>query len=248
MSAGPAPVKERNEFWMSTFTDGVGADRVYEMAEHATPVPRSHPLLRDRARLEKIKNNMHVQIQLVLHRRRIADDVGLVLPGGESVQDVLQDALLALLRTDPANVRKSWEALSTAIARNKAKDALSKATSGRRKRGAEPGAPDDVTLVALDEDVDAVDTYGGNDPETAFVVAEQLRVLLRLARETLSERESLIFHAGFSKAKTDKELGERLGISGQAAGQQRRRILKNLYEIARRDPSFPTLNVSDEGS
>ncbi|MBM7789179.1 RNA polymerase sigma factor [Tenggerimyces flavus] len=233
---------------MSSFTDGVGADKVYEMAEPATPVPRSHPLLRDRARLEKIKNNMHVQIQLVLHRRRVSDDVALLLPGGGSVTDVLQDALVALLRTDPANVRTTWEALGTAIARNKAKDALSKATRGRRKRGAEPGAPDEVTLVALDEDVDAVDTSLGSDPETAFVAAEQLRVLLRLARATLTERESQIFHAGFYRTKTDKELGEQLGISGQAAGQQRRRILKNLYEVARRDKSFPTLNVSDEGS
>ncbi len=219
------------------------------MAEHATPAPSSHPLLQDRARLEKIKNNMHVQIQLVLHRRRIRDDVEPVLPGGASVDDVLQDALIALLRTDPANVRESWEALSREIARNKAKDALSKATSGRRKRGAEPDTPDDVTLVTFDDDFDTVGTDLGNDPETAFVVAEQHRVLLRLARETLTERERLIFHTGYYKTKTDKELGEQLGgISSQAVGQQRRRILKSLYEAARPDPSFPTLNVSDEGS
>ena len=219
------------------------------MAEHATPVPSSHPLLRDRARLEEIKNNMHIQIQLVLHRRRIRDDVELALSGGASADDVLQDAVIALLLTDPANLRKSWEALSVEIARNKAKDALSKATSGRRKRGAEPGTPDDYAVVSFDDDFDTVDTYLGNDPETAFVVAEQHRVLLRLAREILTERERLIFHTGYYKTKTDKELGVQLGgISGQAVGQQRRRILRSLYEAARRDPSFPTLNVSDEGS
>ncbi len=220
-----------------------------EMAEYATPAPSSHPLLEDHARLEKIKNNMHVQIQMVLHGRRIRDDVELALTGGASVDDVLQDALIALLRKDPAKVRKSWEALSYEIARNKAKDALSKATSGRRNRAAEPGTPDDVTLVAFDDDFDTVDTDFGNDPETAFVVAEQHRVLLRLARETLTERQRLIFHTGYYKTKTDEELGEQLGgITSQGVGQQRRRILKNLYEAARRDPSFPTLNVSDEGS
>ncbi len=220
-----------------------------EMAEYATPAPSSHPLLEHRARLERIKNNMHVQIQLVLHGRRISDDVELALPGGASVDDVLQEALIALLRKDPAKVRKSWEALSYEIARNKAKDALSKATSGRRSRAAEPGTPDDVTLLACNDDFDTVDTDLGHDPETAFVVAEQHRVLLRLARETLTERQRLIFHTGYYKTKTDEELGEQLGgITSQGVGQQRRRILKNLYEAARRDPSFPTLDVSDEGS
>ena len=219
-----------------------------EMAEHATPESSSHPLLADRGRLERIKNNMHIQIQLVLHGRRINDDVELALPGGASADDVLQDALIALLRTDPAKVRKTWEALSYEIARNKAKDALSKATSGRRNRAAEPGTPDDVTVLPFNDDFDTVDNDLGQNPETAFVVAEQHRVLLRLAREMLTERERLIFHTGYYKTMTDKELGEQLGgITSQAVGQQRRRILRNLYESARRDPSFPTLNVSDEG-
>jgi len=134
------------------------------MAEHATPAPNSHPLLEDRDRLERIKNNMHVQIQLVLHGRRISDDVELALSGGASVDDVLQDALIGLVRTDPAKVRNSWEALSCQIARNKAKDALSKATSGRRSRAAEPGTPDDVTLVPLDERLDEADNNPANDP------------------------------------------------------------------------------------
>jgi RNA polymerase sigma factor (sigma-70 family) len=221
---------------------------VGEMADHAIPASSSHPLLEDRGRLERIKNNMHVQIQLVLHGRRISDDVELALARGTSVDDVLQEALIALLRKDPAKVRKSWEALSYEIARNKAKDALSKATSGRRNRAAEPGTPDDVTILAFNDDFDTVDTDLGQNPEAAFVVAEQHRVLLRLAREMLTERERLIFHTGYYKTMTDKELGEQLGgITSQAVGQQRRRILKNLYETARRDPSFPTLNVSDEG-
>lgn len=130
LSAGSATVKARWNFCVGTFTADVGGDRVGEMADHAIPATSSHPLLADRARLEKIKNNMHVQIQQVLHGRRISDDVELALAGGASVDDVLQDALIALLRTDPSKVRKSWEALSYEISRNKAKDALSKATSG----------------------------------------------------------------------------------------------------------------------
>jgi RNA polymerase sigma factor (sigma-70 family) len=192
---------------------------------------------------------MHIQIQLVLHGRPARSDVELALTGGASVDDVLQEALIALLRTDAANVRKTWEALSCEIARNKAKDALSTATRGRRNRSAEPGTRDVIGLVAFDDDFDAVDVDLANDPDSAFVVAQQHRVLLRLARETLTERERLIFHTGYDKTETDKELGEHLGgITRQAVGQQRRRILKSLYEAARRDPSFPTLNGSDERS
>ena len=103
--------------------------------------------------------------------------------------------------------------------------------------------------MAFDDAFDTRDTDFRNDPDAAFVVAEQHRVLLRLARETLNEREQSIFHSGYYKTTTDEEMGKLLGgITGQAVGQQRRRILRNLYETARRDPSFPTLNVSDEGS
>lgn len=217
------------------------------MAEHATPVPSSHPLLVDRVRLEKIKRNMHVQIQLVLHGRRTSDDVERALPGGASVDDVLQEALLALLRTAPHMVRASWEALSVQIARNKAKDALTDSTRGRRSPDAEPGSPDDVSVVSLGELLDTADTDSTMDPEAAFVVAEQHLVLLRLARETLTERERLIFFSGYYNTRTNRALGEQLGISGQAVGQQYRRILRDLYTAAQRDPSFPTLNVKDGG-
>lgn len=216
------------------------------MAEPATPVPSSHPLLVDRARLEKIKRNMHVQIQLELHGRRTSNEER-TLPGGVSADDVLQEALLALLRTPPEKVRVTWEALSVEIARNKAKNALTVSTRGRRSPDAEPGSPDDVRLVSLDELVDAAESDSTDDPEVAFVIAEQHLVLIRLARETLTERERLIFFSGYYETQTNRALGKQLGITGQAVGQQYRRILRDLYTAARRDPSFPTLNVSDGG-
>ena len=217
------------------------------MAEPATPVPSNHQLLADRARLDRIRRNMHVQIQQVLHGRRTASHNERVLPGGTSADDVLQEALLGLLRTKPGRVTTSWEALSVQIARNKAKDALTASTRGRRAPGAEPGTPDEVTLVALDEVVDFAHADPDSDPEAAFVVAEQHQVLLRLARETLTERERLIFFSGYRDGRTKREIGCELGISGQAVGQQYRRILERLYAAARRDPSFPTLNVTERG-
>lgn len=216
------------------------------MAENPSPASSSHPLLQDLPRLERIKNNMHVQIQLVLHRGQVGEDVERVLPGGESQFDVLQEALQALLNKPAEALTGTWEGLAVRIARNKAKDALSRSTRGRRSRDAAPGTPDTITVVPLEE-FDTADVVMLNDPEVAFVVAQQHQVLLRLAREMLSERERLIFWSAYYKTTTVKELGERFGISGQAVGQQRDRILVELYRAARRDPSFPTLNVSDEG-
>jgi RNA polymerase sigma factor (sigma-70 family) len=217
------------------------------MAEPATPVPSAHPLLADRARLDRIKRNMHLQIQQVLHGRRMGDDVERVLPGGTSVDDVLQNALLALLRTDPRMVKTSWEAFSVQVARNKAKDALTESTRGRRARDAEPGSPDDVTVVPLDESVDPADPTHVSDPETAFVLAEQHQILIRLARESLTDRERLIFFTCFFTPRTNRDLGKELGITGQAIGQQYRRILTDLYEAARRDPFFSMLDETEGG-
>src|SRR5689334_11074518 len=111
----------RRESWRWTartaFTGRARCDRVGEMAEHPDPAPSSHPLLQDRARLERIKDNMHRHIEYVLHRTR-PGDVERVLPGGESTFDVLQEALLALLSTRPGAVATSWEALAVGIAQN----------------------------------------------------------------------------------------------------------------------------------
>jgi hypothetical protein len=64
----------------------------------------SHPLLADRARLDKIVDNMSVQIQKVIYRGRVGQRIERALRGGESADDVLQDALLALLSYDPAGL------------------------------------------------------------------------------------------------------------------------------------------------
>jgi RNA polymerase sigma factor (sigma-70 family) len=169
-----------------------------------------------------------------------------VLPGGESTFDVLQEALLALLGTPAAAVTTSWEALAVRIAQNKAKDALRRSTRGRRSPKAESGTPDDVTVVSFDENTDVADADMADDPETAFVIAEQQLWLIRQARATLNERQRRIFWTGYYGTQTDKELGAELGISGQAAGQQRRRILRDLHKAALQDPSFPRLDARDD--
>src|SRR5687768_15383545 len=102
----------------------------------------THPLVADRARLEKMTDNMSAQIQKVIYGRGRNPGSERALHGGESAEDVLQDALIALLEYDPGKLRTTWEALSVGIARKKAFAALRRATRGRRGGRTVPGDPD----------------------------------------------------------------------------------------------------------
>src|SRR5438552_3369485 len=122
------------------------------------PIP-DHPLLTDRARLERILNVMYAQIQKVLHRgvrplQRSSDPAGWgverALVGGESADDVLQEALLALLSYHPLRLTTSWEALAVGIAQKKAVAAIRRATKGRRPGNSPDSEPEaEISVVPL---------------------------------------------------------------------------------------------------
>jgi len=157
------------------------------MTELARTARGAHPLVVDRARLEKITDNMDAQIHRVIYGRGRHPGSERALHGGESADDVLQEALIALLDYDPRRLRTTWEALSIGIARKKAFAALRRATRGRRSDETGADEPDSVTVVALDAALpDLADPSDDGDPETAFERTQQQLVLLRLARETLS--------------------------------------------------------------
>jgi RNA polymerase sigma factor (sigma-70 family) len=217
------------------------------------PLP-NHPLLQDRARLEAILDVMYIQIQKVTHPRRAPVGRGdtearheHALVGGESPDDVLQTAALALLSYPPSELTSTWEALAVGIARNKAKDAIRRATSGRRTSSAEGEGTREINVVplstgsggqdpidALPADIDA--------PETEFITSRQQQILLRLARELLNDRDRRIFfeihHLGINRA----EVGRSLGLTGQRVGQIYRRVAEQLLDAARDDPTFRTLS------
>jgi RNA polymerase sigma factor (sigma-70 family) len=217
-----------------------------ELARTARP---THPLVEDRARLDKITDNMAAQIHRVIYGRSPDPRTERVLHGGESADDVLQEALLALLDYDPRTLRTTWEALSVGIARKKAFAALRRATRGRRTEQAGPGEPDSVTIVALDTAVANVqDLSGEHDPEAAFERTQQQLVLLRLARERLSARERTVFFGIHFDARTRAALAAEVGITPQAVGQMYVRIVKSLYAAAREDPHFPTIVSTATGN
>jgi RNA polymerase sigma factor (sigma-70 family) len=198
----------------------------------------------DRARLDKITDNMYAQIHRVLHGRTRDPGAERALSGGESAEDVLQDALIALLEYDPANLRTTWEALSVGIARKKAFAALRRATKGRRSGRTAAEDPDDVTVVSIDvAHVDLPDESDEADPERAFERTQQQLVLLRLARERLNDRERQVFFGIHFEGLTRATLAADLGLTSQAVGQMYVRVLRYLYTAARDDPMFPTTNA-----
>jgi RNA polymerase sigma factor (sigma-70 family) len=226
-----------------------------------TPTARyAHPLVDDRARLERIADNMYAQIQRVLHgysgsagaRAGVGGSRGgaeRVLSGGESVDDVLQEALIALLEFDPAKVHTSWEALSVGIARKKAFTALRRATRGRLPDSGD--GRDAVSLVPLDAgyldggQLELRDESLDGDPEVVFERTHQQLVLLRLARERLTGRERTVFFGIHFEGATRAMLADQVGLTPQAVGQMYVRLVRSLYDAALADPAFPSVHAAD---
>jgi RNA polymerase sigma factor (sigma-70 family) len=204
-------------------------------------VGQQHPLLADRARLDRIVSNMDFTIQRTLYGRTLGDGQERLIHGGISATDVLQKALLDLLRYDPAKLTTTWEALSVTIAHRRAIDAVRASTKGRRAADADPDDPDDITVVSFDELLDYADadTSAWSDPGQAFVYNEQQKVLRRLIRE-LSEPSRTIVDALFYQGLSRVEVGKQVNLTPQRVGQIYTKTLLSLLEKARNDPEFPT--------
>lgn len=219
------------------------------MKELALTARVAHPLVVDRVRLDSIVDNMAAQIHRVLYGRGRDPRSEQALHGGESADDVLQEALIALLEYDPAKLRTTWEALSVGIARKKAFAALRRATRGRRSERTDPGAPDEITVVALDPAAgDLPDETDDNNPEVVYERTQQQLVLLRLARERLTGRERTVFFGIHFDGETRAALADEVGLTPQGVGQLYLRIVKSLLAAARDDRSFPTTGALEGGT
>lgn len=218
------------------------------------PLP-DHPLLQDRERLDAILDVMYIQIQKVTHPFRAAagrGDAGTrqehALLGGESPDDVLQTATLALLSHPPSELTTSWEALAVTIARNKAVDAVRRATSGRTSPAADDGPPaaetNVIPLPTAGQGNNPVDAVAADDEalEAEFIASRQQQILLRLAWEVLDDRDRQIFFAIHHLGRSRAEVGRRFGLTGQRVGQIYRGAARRLLDAARDDPTFRTLS------
>lgn len=211
--------------------------------------PTDHPLLQDRARLDAITDLMWARIQKTVAphgprvRRRSSAD--LVVVGGIVVQDVLAEALAALLYTEPRTLRTSWEALATTIAHNKAVQAVRDKTKGRRS------GPQEIHLESLDSQDEKGRSHADGladefaDPEGEAIALQQELILKRLALQHLSERDREIYFRIHYLGQVRKVIGPDYGISPQAVGQIYAKAARRLNEEAQRDPEF--MRISDYG-
>ena len=220
--------------------------------------PASHPLRHDRLRLERIADLMWDEIHSVLFKGRAVRRRGspggteLTLIGGTSADEILQEALVGLLRYRPVpNI--NWEGLGVRIAHNKAVGAL-------RKSGKHRNLPDgsQIQIASLDREdedgdrlVDKVPEPGdtGYTEEEAVLRVHQLdlnRALRRIAEATLNEREREIVHR-IQRGETRRSLEEEYGVTEQRVGQIYNGAIKKLREAAQNDPAIQLLIEPNEG-
>ena len=235
------------------------------MALNPDRIPREHPLLLDRVRLNTILDVMYAAIQRRLfpgRPTRRTSGIGkggsgapgkpelLIMGSGNSADDVLSEALEGLLLYPVDRVR-SWEGLAVTIANNKARDARRRAKSWLRStdRRAE------IHLVSGDARAKGPDGELGasvfevlegdvGDAESEYLKTRDALKLRDLAREILGERELDVYFGINYIGESRKEIGLRLGLTEQRIGQ----IYKSALRKLRIHPEFHReFGDSDQG-
>lgn len=203
---------------------------------------QQHPLLADPARLQRITSAMYAAIHRHLFGRagiyRGEREERVLLGSGESADDVLQEALVALLKYTQA---PNWEALSMVIAHGCAVDALRRATKGRRRRDAPVDEPDRISITPFDEAIDehtsAPAQAWWDNPERAYEQYE-LFVAFKPLIGALPEPARTIVAEVVVHGRTRAEVGKQLGLTGARVGQILTQSLLALHQQARHDPNF----------
>ena len=215
-----------------------------------------HPLHADRARLEKIADVMYAKIHKTLfygipgrrprpetewsgntnYRERILEGTGI------SADDVLSEAFEGLLKYPPERLKGTWEGLAVGIAYNKAIDAIrasKKGLGGTDKRPPlrlvsgdvhreGPGGETEPSIFEL------LPSNWGN-PEEEFFATQGVLELRNLARDILDDRAQNIFFAIHYQGYSRKEVGARLGLTGQRISQVYNAALRKLEA----HPNYP---------
>ena len=203
-----------------------------------------HPLAGNRQRLDKVADIMFCTIQKTLYAKNAGrHSMGnqLLEGGAVTANDILGEALAALLEYPPECLEGSWEMLATVIAHNKAVDALRASrkglgetehrdrlhlVSGDAERGDPGGEMQPPILNVLPGDWDG--------PEVECEQTEKALVFLDLARESLDEREQKIVFA-ILKGCSRKEVGLELKLTSQRVGQ----IFSDAMNRLATDPNNP---------
>ena len=225
-------------------------------AEHQA-FESEHPLLVDRVRLDPILDVMYAKIQKTLfpgypglrrprgeaNQTNNAGGIERILEGtGISVDDVLNEAFLALLEYSPESLEDSWEGLAVTIAGNKAVDALRAAGKGLSGTDHRPQlhlvsgdaarkGPDGESEPALLEVIPS----NWSDPEADYSVLQGVLKLRDLARELLDDRDQKNFFSIHFQHHSRTEVGGWLGLTSQRVGQ----IYKAALQQLATHPDYP---------
>lgn len=222
-----------------------------------------HPLMANRERLERILDVMYAKIQRTLFPRRRpvrrprpeagqydgAGEVERILDGtGVSADDVLSEAIAALLKYPPNRLEGEWEGLAVGIAENKAVDAIRASQKGLRgtdhraqlhlvSGDARREGPDGETEPSIFEKIPS----DRGDLEAEFIELEAVLELRDLARKILDERQQRVFFAIHFDDYTRREVGEELGLTSQRVGQ----IYKASLLALEAHPDYPFMRSTE---
>ncbi|MDQ3964705.1 MAG: hypothetical protein M3277_12475 [Actinomycetota bacterium] len=216
------------------------------------PYPESHPVLDDEALQERVLDIMWRRIQKTVSptippRRRTASTANLQLAGGIRADEVLNEAFAAVLYFEPSKLTGTWEGLATAIAHNKAVEAVRQNTKAR-KRGEK-----EIDLVSLDREdpegrslADALEDEL-SDPEGEAIALGQERILQRLAVDLLSDRDRDIYYRRHYLWQTRAAIAEIHGLTEAGVGYVYIAAARKLLQAARQDAEFQRLSNPDGG-
>ena len=213
------------------------------MTSTAPAFDSEHPLLRDRALLDKVLDVMYFAIHKKLHRvpgSRRGAGPELVIVGGTSADDVLQEALADLLDYPHEGFSGSWRALGVDIAKKRAVDAWRASRKGLR------GTDHRHEIKMVSGDAEPSDAESGtaifsvlptewDSLEDEYFAMARVRDLRDLALEVLNDRERQIFFDIHFLGYTRKKVGEKLGLTGARVGQIYNASMRRLEG----DPRYP---------
>ena len=214
------------------------------------PVWENHPLWDDRARLDRIRDQMWIQIQKVMFpgrpRRSSADPerTELTIVGGTSAEDVFSEAINAVLNYAPDG-DVNWEATANKIAHRRAVAAVRKARKHRR-------LPDgsEIGMTSFDRsDADGEPLYGSAAVSTdapdeeaveRVIQADRALAFREVANEILTRRDrDIVFRA--ARGETYVSISDIVNLTEQRVGQIDREARRKINARLRSDPQYQRL-------
>lgn len=221
------------------------------------PIWEQHPLWLDRERLDVVTERMWVEIQKVMFagrpRRplRSPAKTELTVVGGASAEDVLSEAVHALLQYAPDG-DVIWEAVGSTIAQRRA---IAAVRTARKNRSLPAGSEIGITSLDLENEDggplfgELADPSAPTDDEIIDGVlrAERVLAIRTVAEEVLPLRDrDIVFRV--TRGETNEAVASDVGLSAQRVGQIYRESTRRINARLRSEPTFRRLYDPEGGN